>query len=122
MKFMLLANEPPDDFALRDQPAKFDSYMGEWFAFSAFLDEASSGVSGAALEKPETATVVSVRDGKRRVEDGPFPDVKEQLGGFFIVDAPDLATAAEWAKKCPAACNGHVDVRPVPYLDQEQAS
>lgn len=113
MKVMLLANESPEDFALRDDKAKFDAYMGEWYAYSEEMRNAGATLSGAALEAPSTATVVSVRDGKRKVEDGPFPDAKEQLGGFFIIEAPDLAAAAAWAAKCPAAKTGFVDVRPI---------
>ncbi len=119
MKVLLLANEAPGDFALREDKEKFDGYMGEWYAFSNALAAATGGNDGAALQAPETATVVSVRDGARSVEDGPYPDAKEQLGGFFLIDAPDMAFAVEWAKKCPAAKNGHVDVRPVVELDGE---
>ncbi len=113
MKVMLLANESPEDFSLREDKPEFDAYMGEWYAFSEEMSKAGLTQSSAALEQPSSATVVSVRDGKRKVEDGPFPDTKEQLGGFFIIDAPDLETASKWAAKCPAAKNGFVDVRPI---------
>ena len=53
-----------------------------------------------------------VVDGKRRVQDGPFADTKEQLGGFFVIDVPDLDTALSWAARCPAAASGAVEVRP----------
>lgn len=119
MKVMLLANEAPEDFALREDKEKFDSYMGEWYVFSEVLEKNLGKTEGAALEGPETATVVSMRDGVRHVEDGPYPDAKEQLGGFIIIDAPNMEEAAEWAKKCPSAKNGFVDVRAVPYLEQE---
>lgn len=119
MKVMLLANEAPQDFALREDKEKVQGYMGEWYVFSEGLTKGLGGSEGAALEGPETATVVSVRDGVRHVEDGPYPDAKEQLGGFFIIDVPNMEEAAEWAKKCPATKNGFVDVRAVPYLEQE---
>lgn len=120
MKFMLLAAEPPEDFALRDNKEEFDAYMGEWYAFS--QEMASVTQTGAALETPQTATVVSVRDGKRQIQDGPYPDAKEQLGGFFIIDAPDQQTAVQWGKKCPAAKTGYVDVHAVPYLEEGDLS
>lgn len=120
MQVLLLANEPPEDFALRENKEKFDSYMGEWYAYSENLKKAAGDYDGAALEPPETATVVSVRNGERHVEDGPYPDAKEQLGGFFLVNAPDMKTALEWAAKCPAARTGFVDVRPVPTLNLEE--
>ena len=80
MKVMLLAHEAPDDFALREDKEKLEPYMGEWYAFSAAMRDAGVYAMGEALQGPETATVVSVRDGARRVEDGPYPDTKEQLG------------------------------------------
>lgn len=122
MKYMLVANEAPEDFALRDDKEKFEPYMGQWYAYGDSLTKEGIFDSGAALEQPHTATVVSVRDGVRKVEDGPFPDTKEQLGGFFIIDAPDIDTAARWAAKCPAAKTGFVDVRPVPYLNEGNQS
>ena len=118
MKLLLLANEAPEDFALRENKEKYDSYMGAWFAFGAALTEAGIHGGGGALKAPSTATVVSVRDGERRVEDGPYPDAKEQLGGFVVIDAPDLNTGADWAKKCPASANGFVDVRVIPSLEE----
>lgn len=119
MKVMLLAYEAPEDFALRDNKAEFDSYMGAWYAFSEALSkEGKKDDNGAALEAPSTATVVSVRNGVREVQDGPYPDTKEQLGGFLIMEVADMDEAARWAAKCPASENGFVDVRPVPYLEQ----
>ena len=120
MKMMILASEAPEDFALRDDKEKAGDYMGAWFAYAGALREAGIYLSGAALAPPATATVVSVRDGVRKVEDGPFPDAKEQLGGFFVIDAPDLEAAAAWAGKCPAAKNGFVDVRVIPDYGQSE--
>lgn len=120
MKVMILANETMEDFALREDKQKYDAYMGEWYLYSESLQKAGVSLGGAALEAPETATVVSVRDGVRKVEDGPFPDAKEQLGGFFMIEAPDMKTASDWAAKCPAAKTGFVDVRAIPdYGSQE---
>jgi len=121
MKIILLANVAPDDFALRDDAAKAGAYMGEWYAFGNAMREHNIYVDGDALEAPATATVVSVRDGVRTVEDGPYPDTKEQLGGFCVIDAPDMATAQEWGAKCPAVKNGFVDVRAVPILEEGEA-
>ena len=72
-----------------------------------------SGVvkSGAGLQEPGTGTTVRVVDGKRRVQDGPFADTKEQLGGFFVIDVPDLDTALSWAARAPCAATGGVEVR-----------
>lgn len=117
MKVVLLAYEAQEDFALRENKAKYEEYMGGWQAFGRAMREAGVYVEGAALHEPGSATVVTVRNGKRSVEDGPYPDTKEQLGGFVIIDVPDMKAAAEWAAKCPASKRGFVDARPVPYLD-----
>ena len=117
MKILMLAHEAPEDFKLRDDTEKFDAYMGEWYAFSEGLKQNNTCLDSAALEPPATATVVSIRDGVRKVEDGPYPDVKEQLGGFFVIEAPDLEAATELASKCPAAKNGFVEVRPIMNIE-----
>lgn len=72
-----------------------------------------SGGRGQALQPSSTATSLRIRGGKRQVQDGPFADSKEQLGGFFIIDVPDLDAALEWAARCPSASTGGVEVRPV---------
>lgn len=118
MKVMMLAYEAPEDFALRDDKAKYAAYMGEWYAFGDALEKAGLSRGGAALEQPHAATVLAIRDGKRSVEDGPFPDAKEQLGGYFLLETPDLETAAQWAAKCPAAARGRVEVRVIPDYGQ----
>ncbi len=66
------------------------------------------------LEPPVTATTVRVVDGQRHVQDGPFADTKEQLGGYFVIDVPDLDVALEWAERCPSASTGgSCEVRPL---------
>jgi hypothetical protein len=115
---MILAFEAPEDFEKRRNKAAFEGYMAEWRAYADALRHAGIFRSGAALEGPETATVVSVSNGRRSVEDGPFPDSKEQLGGFFMVEVASLDEAARWASKCPAAKNGRVDARAVPDYGQ----
>jgi len=113
MQVMLLAFESPEDFALRENKAKFADYMNGWRAFGDALDKAGVRVRAAPLAEPGSATVVSVKNGTRRVQDGPFAASKEQLGGFFLLEVADLKEASAWAAKCPAARNGRVDVRPV---------
>ena len=122
MKIMLLAYEAPEDFALRDNKAEFESYMGAWYTFSEIVMKQCTTNDSAALEPPTTATVVSVRNGVREVQDGPYPDTKDQLGGYFLLDVADMDEAAAWAAKCPASKNGFTEVRPVPNLEQGDAS
>ena len=71
------------------------------------------GVSpGLQLEEPETATTVRVTNGKSQVLNGPYADSKEQFGGYYVIDVPDLDAALSWAARCPAASHGVVEVRP----------
>ncbi len=90
-----------------------DPYLGAWRAYHKALVEADIFVGGSPLQPPETGTTVRLKDGKRRVQDGPFADTKEQLGGFTILELPSLDAALEWAARCPAAAIGAVEVRPV---------
>lgn len=69
-------------------------------------------VGGAALQPPSAATTVRQQNGKQHVQDGPYADTKEQLGGYFVIEVPDLDKALEWAARCPAAAAGAVEVRP----------
>jgi hypothetical protein len=70
-------------------------------------------VKGDGLEGPVLATTLRVRDGKRVVQDGPFADTKEALGGYFVIEVPDLDAALAWAAKAPCVHDGSVEVRPV---------
>ncbi|WP_166877810.1 YciI family protein [Salinibacterium sp. ZJ450] len=74
----------------------------------------NSGVllSADVLQPSSTTTTVSSREGTLKVQDGPFADSKEQLGGTFVIDVPDLDAALSWAEKCPAAEYGVIEVRP----------
>jgi hypothetical protein len=82
-------------------------------AYGEALRAAGVFVAGTGLQPPETATVVSVRNGKRQVPDSPYAESKEFLGGFVIIDVPDLDAALEWAARNPAAADSFVEVRPL---------
>jgi hypothetical protein len=112
MKFALLIFEPGDAFAKRNAD-EHDAYLGAWRLYYKALVEAGVYVGGDPLQSPETGTTVRLRDGKRRIQDGPFADAKEQLGGFTVLELPSLDEALEWAARCPAASIGAVEVRPV---------
>jgi len=113
MEFALLIFESPAAFAARNNNDDSDPYFGAWRAYHKALVEAGVFVGGNPLQAPETGTTVRLKDGKRRVQDGPFADTKEQLGGFTILELPSLDEALEWAARCPAASIGAVEVRPV---------
>jgi hypothetical protein len=111
MQYAILIYESPEDFDRRDSPTEAQTYFAGWMAYSAAMKEHTRG--GAPLLGAATATTVRLRDGKRLVQDGPYADTREQLGGFFLIDVPDLDAALEWAARCPASANGAVEVRPL---------
>ncbi len=118
MQYMILFNETAHDFALRSDPARAPAHMGAWAAYIDAMAKAGIIVHGNGLMPPETGTIVRVRDGVRSlqdgaVQDGPYADSKEQVGGYFIVEVPDLYTALEWAARSPSASYASTEVRPV---------
>lgn len=113
MQYMLILNETAEDFAKRNHPVDAGPYLGGWTAFIGAMAQAGIIVSGAGLQGPHSATTVRLRDGARQIEDGPFADTKEQLGGYFVIEVADLDTALDWAAKAPSAASASVEVRPV---------
>ena len=87
--------------------------MAEYMAYTRALKEAGVHLGGAPLQPTRTATSVRERAGKTLTTDGPFAETKEQLGGFYLVELPDLDEALRWAARCPGARYGTVEVRPV---------
>lgn len=95
-----------------DQAAEF----GEYITFTKDLQAAGKMVAGDALQPSSTATTVRVRDGEVLHTDGPFAETREQLGGYYLIEADNLDDALEWAAKIPAARSGSVEVRPIMVL------
>jgi hypothetical protein len=87
--------------------------MGEYGAYTQELRDRDRMRSGAPLQATTTATTVRVRNGETLTTDGPFAETKEQLGGFYLIDAESLDEALEWAAKIPSARFGSIEVRPV---------
>jgi hypothetical protein len=85
-------------------------------AFGELLRKGGRHIAAEALQRIETATTVRVRDGKVSVTDGPFAETKEQLAGFYLIDAKDLDDAIQVAAKMPPARVGSIEVRPVREL------
>jgi hypothetical protein len=113
MEYMLMFYLSKADQETRRDPAKSEAYHAGWMAYLDAIRASGHVRSGAGLQGAETATTVKVEGGKRQVQDGPFADTKEQLGGFFVIDVPDLDTALTWAARAPCAATGGVEVRPV---------
>ncbi|MEC0373549.1 YciI family protein [Paenibacillus chibensis] len=101
MHFTLMLFESPEDFNARKDPEKQQEYLAGWSHYAHALREAGVVVSGFGLHAPETAATIQRRDGEMLVQDGPFTETKEQLGGLFVIDVADLDTALEWAARAP---------------------
>ena len=112
MQFALLIYHSPGEFDMRNREYN-DPHLGAWRAYYKALVEAKVYVAGDALEVPETGTTLRLRDGKRRVQDGPYADTKEQLAGIILLELPSIDAALEWAARCPGASLGAVEIRPL---------
>ncbi|MEJ1160689.1 YciI family protein [Prosthecomicrobium sp. N25] len=113
MQYMLSFMEPEEIYQKYENPETRSPSLGAWMAYIGAMREAGVMVGGHGLLPPRTGTIVRIRDGARQVADGPYPDTKEQLGGYVVLDVPDLDAALEWAARAPAAEYGSVEVRPV---------
>src|ERR1700743_2842335 len=87
--------------------------VASYMAYTEALRNAGALVGSNRLQPSSTATTVRIADGKSQVLDGPYSDSKEQLGGYYLIDVPDLDAALSWAARCPGASHGTVEVRPL---------
>ena len=110
MKYALLIYATPGA-AEGVRPAD-DGVIDSWLDYTAALKESGSLLAAEQLAHVETATSVSVHEGVRLLTDGPFIETKEHLLGFYLLEAPDLDTALDWAGKMPIVLYGTVEVRP----------
>ncbi|MBO2464699.1 YciI family protein [Actinomadura violacea] len=111
MKYLLLINTWSPESGV-ERPAG-EPTVEEFMAFEKAVTDAGVKVDGQALDL-EHATTVHVRgDGKRVVTDGPFAETREMVGGYYLIDVPDLDAALDWAARCPGARYGTVQVRTV---------
>lgn len=113
MQYVMLIHEAAEDAAERNDPAKAPAYWGGWMAYAQAIRESGVSVGGNGLELPGSATTLRLRDGQRMVQDGPYADSKELLGGYFVLDVPGVDVALDWAARCPAAAKGTIELRPV---------
>ena len=112
MIYMLLiyANE-----AAMPGPSDAETYrmMPAYAAYTQAMTEAGVRVAGDRLRPTAAATTLRTVNGKTQVLDGPYAETKEQLGGYFLIDVPDLDAALAWAQRCPAVAMGSVEIRPI---------
>jgi hypothetical protein len=112
MQYLLLLHAEEAGFG-RMTPEQQQQGMAAYVAYTEALNKAAAYKGSNRLQFVSTATTVRVVDGKTQVLDGPFADSKEQLGGYFLIDVPDLDAALSWAARCPGASHGIIEVRPI---------
>ena len=122
MQYMILIYGDEKNFAMMSDnaEAKADMYAA-FMRYGADMQAAGVLRGGAELKPTHSATTVRVRNGKTLTTDGPFAETKEQLGGFYLIEAKDLDEALAWAERLPAARYGIVEVRPIwemPYTPE----
>jgi len=112
MKYMLLiyGNEANMQSATKAQTEQMIAAYG---AYTEAMAKAGVIVGGDRLRPTASASTVRVTDGKTQVLDGPYAETKEQLGGYYMIEVPDLDAAFSWAAKCPGANFGTIEVRPL---------
>ena len=115
MQYLVLIYGPEAAWDAKTEAQK-NAEMGEYMA----LDTTFAGLikAGHALQSVHTATTVRVRDGKTVTTDGPFAETREQLGGYYLVEAANLDEAIRFAEKIPAGRDGSIEIRPVMVFDQ----
>ena len=112
MQYILLLYSQEAGWAKMAKPEQ-EQAMGAYKAYTEALKKSGSLVASNRLQPISSATTVRVADGKSQVLDGPYADSKEQLGGFYLIDVPDLDSAISWAARCPGAGHGVVELRPI---------
>jgi hypothetical protein len=116
MQYLLLIYD--NEQVWRDMPkAESDKMFAEYMQFTADIKQSGHHRAGDALQPVSTATTVRVRNGKTQTTDGPFAETKEQLGGYYLIEAKDLDEATKIAARIPSAKIGSIEVRPVIVFD-----
>ncbi|BBA36291.1 DGPF domain superfamily [Methylocaldum marinum] len=119
MKYLCLAYEAEEKLDALS-PGEWDALRRETLAYVEALRESGHLVITHALKSVRTSRTVRVRNGELSVTDGPFAETKEQLGGFFLIEAPDLEEAVRIASKWPSARLGSIEVRPIEEVLSEE--
>jgi hypothetical protein len=116
MKYLCLIYEDETGWS-RMSKDDADTMMHEYFSFTEDVRKSGNYVAGEALHPTQSATTVRVRNGKISTTDGPFAETKEQLGGFYLVEAKDLNEAIQIASRIPSARLGSIEIRPIMSFD-----
>jgi hypothetical protein len=111
MRYTLLLHYP-EPSAEELGPEALAEGMRAFHAYAKALDDAGVLASAEVLQRSDMTTTVTLAGGELVVQDGPFADTKEQLGGTFVIDVADLDAAIDWARRAPSVSWGHVEIRP----------
>jgi len=112
MQYLILIYGDEKQFANLSS-AEVQQMYAQYAQYSADLAAAGVIRGGAELKPTSMATTVRVRNGKTQLTDGPFAETKEQLGGYYLIDVPNLDEAIKWAARCPSAHDGSIELRPL---------
>jgi len=112
MQYLLMIYDDESAFA-KAKPEDMGQLMGAYQAYTEALRASGAMLGSNRLRETNAATTVRVANGKTQVLDGPYAETKEQLGGYYLIDVPDLDAALSWAARCPGATTGTMEVRPV---------
>ena len=112
MRYLLLTHYSESDGHGLDEEATADA-MEAMASYTATLEAAGVLIAAEVLRESESSTTLSFVGGELRIQDGPFADTKEQLGGVFVIEVADLDAALDWARQAPPARWGAVEIRPV---------
>lgn len=112
MEYLLLLHADPEGMKALPKDTQAAA-LAAYRAYTNAVREAGVLLSSNRLRPGAMSTSVRVRDGKTDVQNGPFIETREELGGYYLIDVPDLDTALSWAARCPASAHGTVEVRPI---------
>ena len=118
MEFLALLHADEGVWGRMSEDERESAYE-QYGEFTQAVRDAGVFVAGNELGPTSAATTVRIRDGKQLVSDGPYAEVKEALGGYYILECPSLDDAVDWAARIPTASHGAVEVRPV-HVDEEE--
>jgi len=117
MHYIILIYGDEKSFAqMANDPKPQEQMYAAYGRYGTDMQEAGVLRGGAELKPTLAATTVRVRNGKTVSTDGPFAETKEQLGGYYLIDVPDLDAAVHWAARCPSAAFGSIEVRPLGHM------
>lgn len=117
MQYLLMIYQNEVEYAKIDE-ATSQKILGEYQAFTQDIIKSGNFKAGDRLQPTTTATTVRVREGKTLTTDGPFAETREQLGGYYLIEAKDLNAAIEIAARIPSARIGSIEVRPIWVYDK----